>query len=303
MNPHFSDHNEREDYEDLEMASRQQNRLRRPKRSPEEQYLSLAKVFAFNGLLVFIVGVVTLFGCVEETNTGIKSNRLLNLFLTALGCVAISLVILVYTFRMWHWRSIWDIRILSSMACVFGLVPCVGYLLFASFGVWGLVISSQLPIRKKFKKPIPEYLNLSPEITNEQWIFTPGIQQEQNTLRTKMTDDFNNRFLSSFMLICLASIIVLAFVIPISTILIREPHFWGAIVPIPSFFMVTYLNSVLALYWIRQRRFIYLVWVIIAGNLLLGLVPFFGGINYLFAIWLIVLMNCPEVRLTYGDRC
>ncbi len=302
MNPHFSDHDERADYEDLEAATRQQNRLRRPKRSPEKQYLSLARVFAVNGSLVLVVGVVTLFGCVEETKNGIKSNRFLHLFLAGVGCIVCGLVILKYTFQMWNWRSIWDIRILSLMACLFGLVPCVGYLFFASFGVWGLVISTQLSIRKKFRKPIPEYLNLSPEITNEQWIFSPSVQQEQNTLQSKMVEEFNNRYLSSFMLICLASIILLAFVVPISTILIREPRVWGAIVPVPAFFMVTYLNSVLALYWIRQRRFIYLVWVIIAGNLLLGLVPFFGGINYIFSVWLIVLMNCPEVRYTYGNR-
>lgn len=299
----LSDYDEREDYVDHDV----------PKLSfwpATKHYRLLSWLFTVYGILCFLAGVglvVFVFSLLPEINRRpyLRSDAL-GISIASVIVFLFSVTFLVLSRQMREQKSLWPLRILSFLACFLGASYFFcSYAVFTWLGIYGFVVVSQLSLRKQFGEPIPEYLHLVTDDTPlQEGVVSMDTQNQLQELKNELIAKTNRRYLSWIVPIVIGLLLGIGSFGIVTYNLIKHPkeapEVVGVLGLVIGIILLVYLPALIAYFCIRSRRLAVIVWLSIAFNLLLGLMPFFGILHYAIGCWLFIVMCMPEVRLTYG---
>lgn len=285
----------RNDYDDLEVP-------RRPPKPATTHYLIANVFFTVYGALLFIVGaLITLLGLlmavVDRIDEDSEGLLIVCFLLIWVGTAYLTMSIMAYSQRSLRW-----FKILSGISVFLGIFPMFGYFVFGWLGLYGLGVASQLSVRKRFRKPIPEYFERLSKETAQDVIFRDPVKQEELlALKRQMIMESNPkivplRLVKILGLVLLGLLIIAA--IPLYFELDDDDDFFLLCLGF-SGVMLLYWVTYLAFKWIRRRQNYKAVITIMVAHLVLGFVPYFGILNYALGAWLLTILLKPEVRSGY----
>ncbi len=225
----------------------------------------------------------------DAAYTAIVFGTLLGTFLTALSLVAYSQ------------QSLRSFKILSILFCILGAAPVGGYFVFGWIGVYGLVVASQISVRKRFGLAIPEYFErLAKESAKEALFRDPTTQHELTLLKQKMVEESNAKFVPLSWIKIGGRVLVILLIIAATLLfpVFDEDEYFLLCFGFVCFLLFYYLTY-LAFKWIQQRLNYKFVIAIMATHIILGTFPYLGVINYALGVMLLTTLLKPEIRSGY----
>ncbi len=299
----FEDHDERADYEDYDIP-----KLRWWPAT--KHYRLLSWIFTVYGILCCLtgVGLMVLVGTMIpqlKRRSYLKSDAI-GISIASVIVFLFAIAFLVLSRRMRRQTSLWPLRIMSLMACVVGASYFFcSYTVFTWLGIYGLVVVSQISVRTQLGKPLPEYLRQITDGTpTQEDVINLDTQNQLSELKNELIAKTNRSYLSWIVPIVIGLLLSFGSAGIVAHNLIHNPNQHLEVVALLSLFLLvvilTYLPGFVAFLCMRSRRFAIVVWLAIAFNLFLGLIPLFGILHYAIGCWLFAVMLMPEVRYTYG---